>query len=70
MFKGGLVSNSPDRVLEDEQRRVDMKNVVIAMLLVFGVSVTGSVFACDGSSHDKSKAGTSAPATPAPAPVK
>ena len=47
-----------------------MKNVVIAMLLVFGVSVTGSVFACDGSSHDKSKAGTSTPAAPAPAPVK
>jgi len=60
----------PDRVAEDEQRRVDMKNVVIAMLLVFGVTVTGSVFACDGSKHDKSMSGTSAPAAPAPAPAK
>jgi hypothetical protein len=48
-----------------------MKNIVIAMLLVLGVSVSGSVFACDGSGHDKAKSGTSAPATPsAPAPVK
>ncbi|OIR10670.1 hypothetical protein GALL_74400 [mine drainage metagenome] len=47
-----------------------MKNVVVVMLLVFGVTVTGSVFACDGSKHDKSMSGTSAPATPAPAPVK
>lgn len=47
-----------------------MRNIVIAMLLVFGVSVSGSVFACDGSSHGKAKSGTSAPATPAPAPAK
>jgi len=47
-----------------------MKNVVIAMLLVFGVSVSGSVFACEGSNHNKTKSGTSAPATPAPAPAK
>lgn len=47
-----------------------MRNMVIAMLLVFGVSVTGSVLACDGNKHDKSMTGTSAPAAPAPAPVK
>ncbi len=48
-----------------------MKHVVIAMLLVFGVGVSGSVFACKGSNHQhKAKAGTSAPAAPAPAPAK
>jgi hypothetical protein len=47
-----------------------MKNAVIVMLLVFGVSVAGSVLACDGSQHGKGKSGTSAPATPAPAPAK
>jgi len=46
-----------------------MKSVVIAVLLVFGVSVSGSVFACEGSNH-KAKSGTSAPASPTPAPVK
>jgi hypothetical protein len=45
-----------------------MKNAVIAMLLVFGVSVSAGVFACEGSNHNKSKSGTSAPAAPAPAP--
>ncbi len=47
-----------------------MKNVVVAMLLVFGVTATGSVFACDVSKHDKSMSGTGAPAAPAPAPAK
>ncbi|ADE11628.1 hypothetical protein [Sideroxydans lithotrophicus] len=47
-----------------------MKNIAIALLLVFGVSVTGSVFACDGNKHGKSMSGTSAPAAPTPAPVK
>ena len=47
-----------------------MMKSVIAMLVVFGVSVSGSVFACDGSEHGKVKSGTAAPATPAPAPVK
>jgi hypothetical protein len=46
-----------------------MKSVMIAMLLVFGVSVSGGVFACEGNNH-KTKSGTSAPVTPAPAPVK
>jgi len=40
-----------------------MKNVVIAMLLVFGVS--SAAFACDaGKSHHKTKSGTAAPAAP------
>jgi hypothetical protein len=48
-----------------------MKNVVIAMLLVFGVSVSGSTLACESSrNHHKAKTGTSAPATPVPAPAK
>jgi hypothetical protein len=47
-----------------------MKNVAVALLLVFGVSVTGSVFACDGNKHGKTMSGTSTPATPTPAPVK
>lgn len=42
-----------------------MKKSVIAMLLVFGASVAGSVFACDGSSHHKDKSGTPPAATPA-----
>ncbi len=47
-----------------------MKHLVVAVLLVFGVSVSGSTLACEGSNHHKAKTGTSAPATPAPAPVK
>ena len=47
-----------------------MRSVVIAMLLVFGVSVSSSVFACEGSKNHKAKTSTSAPATPAPAPAK
>lgn len=47
-----------------------MKNVVIAMLLVFGVSVSGSTLACEGSKNHKAKTDTSAPATPVPAPAK
>lgn len=47
-----------------------MKQAVIAVLMVFGVSVSAGVFACDGSQHGKAKSGTSAPATPAPAPTK
>lgn len=47
-----------------------MRSVVIAMLLVFGVSVSSSVFACEGSKSHKAKTGKSAPATPAPAPTK
>jgi len=43
-----------------------MKNVAIAILLAFGVSVSGSVFACDDGSHHKTQSGISAPATPAP----
>lgn len=47
-----------------------MKNAVMAMLLVFGVSVSGGVFACDANGgHHKDKAGTSTSATPAPAPA-
>jgi hypothetical protein len=47
-----------------------MKNTVIAMLLVLGVAVSGSVFACDISDHDhKAKSDSSAPAAPAPAPA-
>lgn len=46
-----------------------MKNAVIAMLLVLGVFVSASVFACDAGGHNKSKPGTSTPATPAPAPA-
>jgi hypothetical protein len=44
-----------------------MRIVVIAMLVVFGVSVAGSVVACEGSKHSKDKPVTSAPATPTPA---
>lgn len=47
-----------------------MKNVLIAMWVVLGVSVSASVFACDAGGHSKSKPGTSTPATPAPAPAK
>jgi hypothetical protein len=47
-----------------------MRSVVIAMLLVFGVSASGSAFACEGSKSHKAKTGTSAPATPVPAPTK
>jgi len=44
-----------------------MKNIAIAMLLVFGAAVSGSVFACDGSQADQNKSGTNMPANPAPA---
>ncbi len=47
-----------------------MKHVVVAVLLVFGVSVCGGAFACEGSNPHKAKSGTSAPAQPAPAPAK
>lgn len=47
-----------------------MRSVVIAMLLVFGVSVSGSVLACEGSKSHKAKTSTNAPAAPAPAPTK
>ncbi|OIR11191.1 hypothetical protein GALL_73690 [mine drainage metagenome] len=47
-----------------------MKKAAIAMLVVLGVSISGGAFACDGSQHGKAKSGTSAPATPAPAPAK
>ncbi len=47
-----------------------MKQLTIAVLLVFGVSVAGSVYACGGSTHGKGQSGTSTPATPAPAPAK
>jgi len=46
-----------------------MKNVLIAILMVFGVSMWGSAFACDGSNKDKTMSGTSVPASPVPAPV-
>jgi hypothetical protein len=45
-----------------------MKNALIAMLLVFGVSVWGSALACDGKDKGMSS-GTSAPASPATAPA-
>jgi hypothetical protein len=45
-----------------------MKNTLVAILLVLGVSVWGSAFACDGSDKDKSMSGTSVPASPVPAP--
>jgi hypothetical protein len=69
-FSGGSALDSPDRVSDGWQRRVDMKKIAVALLLVFGVSVTGSVFACDGNKHGKSMSGTSAPAAPTPAPAK
>lgn len=47
-----------------------MRYIVLAMLLMFGISVSGSVLACEGSKSHKAKTGTSAPATPAPAPTK
>ena len=45
-----------------------MKQALFAMMLVFGVSVSNGVFACDMGDH-ASKSGTSAPSTPA-APAK
>lgn len=49
-----------------------MKNAVIAVLLVLGVSVSGSVLACEaGGGHHKAQSGTSTQApAPAPAPAK
>ncbi len=47
-----------------------MKNAVIAMLLVFGVSVSASVFACDGSNHSQAKSSASKPVVTAPATAK
>jgi hypothetical protein len=44
-----------------ESRRMTMKNVVIAMLLVFGVSSVA--FACDAGAS-KHKSGTSTPVAP------
>jgi hypothetical protein len=52
--------------INGSKRRLGMKNVAIAILLAFGVSVSGSVFACDDGSHHKTQSGISAPATPAP----
>lgn len=42
-----------------------MKQAAMAVLLVFGVSLSAGVLACDGSGHS-SKSGSTAPATPAP----
>ena len=47
-----------------------MKSIAIAILLTFSVSVSGGVFACDGSKSQQIKSGTSMPATPAPVPAK
>lgn len=38
-----------------------MKKTVIALLMIFGVSVAGSALACE-SGHDKDKSGTMPPA--------
>jgi hypothetical protein len=38
-----------------------MKRIAIALMLVFGISATGSVFACE-SGHNKDKSGTTPPA--------
>jgi hypothetical protein len=45
-----------------------MKNALVAILLVFGVSVWGSAFACDGKDKEMSS-GASVPSSPAPTPV-
>jgi len=47
-----------------------MKNAVIAMLLVFSVSVSGTVFACDGSNHNQAQSSANKPVVTAPATVK
>ena len=48
-----------------------MKNILVSILIVAGVSGWGSVFACDGSDKDQAMSGTSipVPATPSPAPT-
>jgi hypothetical protein len=42
-------------------KETSMKKTVIALLMIFGVSVAGSALACE-SGHDKDKSGTMPPA--------
>lgn len=42
-----------------------MKNVLVAILLVFGMSLWGNALACDGKNKNKTMtSGTSVPASP------
>lgn len=41
-----------------------MKKVLVAVLLVFGVSMLGSAFACDGKAKNKAMTSGTSPATP------
>jgi len=41
-----------------------MKNALVGVLLVFGVFLWGSAFACDGKNKNKTMTTTSVPASP------
>jgi hypothetical protein len=47
-----------------------MKHAMIVLMMVFGICISGSVLACDGSKHDQSKPGANKPAAPAPSTAK